>query len=136
MALETNEQYVAGSALQNQNLRIVAEEIKPKTFASGTGTLAAGTAVTYNTSTNLWQIFDDDGSNGTNALKGFVWPNAIELNASAEVVGNVMLRGEVHVDDIPIVDVAVGYDLAGLQGVLRSGARELGIKVQGLDQVR
>lgn len=245
MALQSNELYTAGSTI-GPKLRFSPEEVKPKTFAAGTGTLAVGTAVAFNTSSNNWVIFGGqvneeftitanatpntggtftlthdgnvtsaiafdataadvedalealasigagnvqctqttgtdlgdanavvtiefinelggqvvaltiqdagltggsgdhalantvtggtDEANGANLLKGFVWPDPVVLNASGEVIGNVMLRGEVHFDDIPVVGDT--YGKAELRTALRSGARELGIKVQGLDQVR
>lgn len=75
-----------------------------------------------------------DEANGTNLLKGFAWPNDITLDATGEVQGVVMLSGEVHRDDIPLV--AGAYDQVELDAALRTQARGLNITVQGLTQVR
>jgi hypothetical protein len=72
-------------------------------------------------------------ANGTNVIRGFVWPDAITLDSDEEVLGNVMLAGIVHYADIPLPS---GESTASLQAALRSGVRELGITVQGLSQVR
>jgi hypothetical protein len=118
---------------KGSTLRFFPSSVQPKTFASGSGTIARGTALAYNTSTNKWVVFTNGGANGTGTLQGFLWPDDITLDGAGEVLGNVMLGGRVHIDDIPIV---AGYNLAQLKTALQTGAREKGFIVEGLENFR
>lgn len=70
-------------------------------------------------------------SNGTNILKGFVWPDAITLSSTGEVLGNVMFAGQFHVDDVP--EVAGAYGASEVAAAIRTAAfRESGLIPQGL----
>lgn len=243
MSYTANEGWATQAGV-GSGLRCYAESIQPKTFASGTGTLAALTPVTYNTSTGFWQIFRGqvnevntvtanatpasdgtwtltvngqttaamdhdidaagiqaalealsnvsvgdvtvamtngtdlgdssavaqiswggdlagqdititigtgsltgnvhvlatstaggaDEANGTQLIQGFVWPDAITLSASGEVLGNVVLAGRIHVDDIPS-EVDGVYGQVELLAALRSGdVRRQGFIIEGLSQ--
>ena len=116
-----------------QQLRALATVTQPKTFGSGSGTLERLTPVAYNTSTNKWTVWTNGGANGTGTIRGFVWPDAVELDSSDDVLGNVMLAGRVHYDDIVL---PYGETESNLQAALRSGPRELGLTIESLDQVR
>lgn len=71
--------------------------------------------------------------NGVNVIKGFAFEDIV-LNASDEVIGNVLMRGDIHFDDIPIIS---GNDANGLKAALRTGGvRQLGFDIQGLTQFR
>lgn len=72
-------------------------------------------------------------ANGTNVIRGFVWPDAITLDSDEEVLGQVLVAGTVHYDDIALPS---GETIPSLQTACRSGLRERGIHVQGLSQVR
>lgn len=74
-----------------------------------------------------------DATNNADQMKGLAW-GEVTLSATGEVVSQVMLRGIVHADDIPVV--AGHYDLVEKNKALREQARDLGIDVQGLTQVR
>lgn len=69
---------------------------------------------------------------GTSVIAGFLWPDEVVL-ATGEVLGQVMLAGEIHYDDIPLPS---GETEADLKAALRSGPRALGIYIQGLTEVR
>lgn len=241
MALNPNELF--SSASVSALKRVEAKTIQPKTFASGSGTLAQLTPVTFNTLTGFWQVWtdataevttitanatpntggtftltvngvttaaiafdataaqvqtalealanvqsgdvtavqttgtdlgdanavvtltwggnftgtnptisiDDTGLTGgsgdhalaeatagvaageTNKVKGFIWPDAVVLDSDEEVIGNVLLEGKVHYDDITL---PAGETAANLKGALRNGPRTEGLIIQGLDQVR
>ena len=129
MALNANEQFASTSV--DAKLRVEALTIQPKKFAAGSGTLAQLTPVAFNTSTNQWVVWATGGANGTGTISGFVWADEITLNASDEVLGNVLLQGKVHYDDI----VVTGGTEGQLQTALRvAGLREKGIIIQGLTQ--
>lgn len=131
MALNPNEQFASNSV--NAKLRVEAHTIQPKKFGSGSGTLAVLTPIAFNTSTNVWVVWTNGGANGTGTISGFVWSDDVVLDSDEEVLGNVLLEGKIHYDDI----VLPGGELeADLQTALRSGLRDKGIIVQGLTQFR
>ena len=133
MAYSAN-QLFSETAGRGSGLRAFPETVQPKTFASGSGTLAALTPVTYNTSTNKWTTFTNGGANGTGTILGFVWPDAIVLDAANDVIGNVLLEGKINFNDIP--QTGAGYTLAQLKAAVQSQMRPLGIIIEGLDSVR
>lgn len=99
--------------------------------------LPVGLPVAYNTSTNKWVPWDADGSNGTDTMKGIVYPEAIQTDGTNSVLGNVMLKGQAHYDDIWAAVNSLGLETADdLKTELRSGPRSIGIAIQGLTQVR
>jgi len=132
MAYDSNELF-SELAGKGSGLRFFPSSVQPKTFAGGTGTIAKGTPLAYNTSTNLWVVFDADGANGTDTIKGFLWPDDHTLVSGSETISNVMLTGRVHIDDIPVV---TGYTLAELKTALQTTARGNGIIVEGLENFR
>jgi hypothetical protein len=132
MALVPEQLY---TALETQEAKpgVCGERIQPKTFAAGTGTLAVLTPVAFNTSTNLWAVWDAGGSNGLNVIRGFVWADDITLSATGEVIGNVLMEGTINYSDIVL---PTGELEADLKAALRSGPRDLGILIQNLSEVR
>ncbi len=132
MAYDPNQLFGTYSGLPALK-RVIAKTIQPKTFAAGTGTLAKLTPVVYNTSTNQWTVWANGGANGTGTIKGFVWPDPITLVSDKEVIGNVLIEGKIHFDDIAL---PTGQTAANLKTACRSGPRDLGLFIQGLDQVR
>jgi hypothetical protein len=66
-------------------------------------------------------------------VRGFVYPDDIELDDTDDVLGQVMMAGRIHYDDIVLPDGAVE---AQLKEALRDGPRALGLIIEGLTQVR
>lgn len=132
MAYNANELYKSASGT-NPFPRCEPRTIQPKTFASGSGTLDPLTPVAFNTSSNKWVVWANGGANGAGTIKGFVGFDAVVLDSDEEVLGNVILEGKLHLDDIPVPS---GQTLSNLKIALRSGPRDLGLIIQGLDQVR
>lgn len=132
MALKKNELF--SKVDRSAALRCFPTVVKPKKFAADVGEakLAPLTMVAYDTSTNNWKPWTDGGSDGTGTLKGLVWPDAIQLDATDEVLGHVMIEGRVHRDDVPLN----GESQVDVDAELASAARLLGIHVEGLAGVR
>lgn len=133
-AYTSNEQVTSHGTLSSSGLRCFATHIHPKTFASGSGTLAPLTPVGYNSSTNKWIVWSATtvaGFDGT--ISAFVWPNPVTLSGSGEVLGNVVTAGQIHFGDIVLPD---GETLSNLKAACRTGLRQLGIDLQGLENVR
>lgn len=112
----------------NGGLRAVPTAIQAKQFANSAGaeTLAPLTLVAYNTSTNKWVVWATGGANGTGTVAGLVGWDGILLDATNDVLGNVFLGGEFHIDDIPVV----GGTLAQIKTALEA-ARPLGFIITG-----
>lgn len=133
MAYAENQLFSSASG-KGSSLRAAATSVQPKTFAGGTALLAPLSPVAYNTSTNTWVLWDQDGTNGTNAIKGFVWPDGVQLVSGSEVIGQVMLAGRIHFDDIPVV--TANYNAAQLKAAVQSTVRSLGFIIEGLENFR
>lgn len=129
--------------------RVEAKEVRVKKFdaISGGKTLKVLHPVAYNTSTNLWVPLDGNGSNGTDTIKGFVYPEAIVLDDSGDtnldVLGNVLLAGEVHYDDILALGTSdssptgeIDATTAELKAACQQDTRTIGITVTGVEGVR
>lgn len=137
MAYDPNEQFETQPGLGSQ-LRIFPTSQQPKTFAAGTGTIANGTPVAFNTATKLWVVWTNGGVDGTGTIKGFLNVHEVEgehtLVVGSETLANVMLTGRIHRDDVVLPAGELQADLdAALAG---GGVRELGIIVEGLAKFR
>lgn len=65
-------------------------------------------------------------------VRGFIWPDDVVLDSDEEVLGQVMLEGIVHYDDIVL---PAGEVEATLKLELQDHARDRGLTIQGLIQV-
>lgn len=129
MALGTVELF--DSASQDPLPRIMPDEdgTMVVTFdnASGGPTLAVGTPV-VNLGNGLWRAWAD-GDETSKPVAGFVYPQAVVLDATNDVQGVILTRGIIHYGDIVL---PTGQTQATLDGALKSGPREMGLIVQGL----
>lgn len=129
MAYASGELFKTGTG-PGATLRAMSTLQVERSFAAGSGVLAALTPVALNTSTHFWVPFASGGANGTGTIGGFVWPDAITLDAANQVLGCVMFRGEIHIDDIPIIS---GYTLAQLKTAINaSSLRTKGLIIRGI----
>lgn len=144
MALNENEKYAEVEVADRGHGRVDPSSLQVKKFAVGSGVAAqdalpAGTPVAYNTSLNQWVPWDANGSNGSDEIRGILFPDAIDLDATDEVLGVVMLSGKIHYEEIlaAVEERAVEVE-ADLQSELRDASklRDHGILVYGLTQTR
>lgn len=64
-------------------------------------------------------------------IDGFIWPDAVVLDSDEEVLGQVMLGGRIHHDDIP---VASGFLQGALTAALKDKqVRDSGFIIEGLE---
>jgi hypothetical protein len=142
MALETNELYSSNTAEDQLRLFPADHGIMPKTFdaVAGGASLVQGVPVSFNTSTSLWEVFTQGGTNGTNVISGILM-EPITLDDSGgddnEVLGNVMILGVMHRDDINTAAIRALCGGSPTEGNLDTalGAatmREKGLIVEGL----
>lgn len=117
----------------NPQKRTISTQTEPRTLAPGSGVVEPLTPLAFNTSTNKWVVWTHNGSNGTGTIAGFLWSDPVTLHSTLDVLGQVMLRGQVQFQDIVI---PYGQIEANLKAALRSGPRTLGLEIKGLDQVR
>ena len=117
------------------NPRIFPTSTQPKTFAAGTGTVLDMTPVGVVTATGKWAVWNPAETNGTQNIEGILYTQdlptkGLELDGADDVLGNVVLAGRVHVDDIVLPGAATANDLAT---ALSTGeVRKKGITVEGL----
>lgn len=132
MAYDDNQLFASGSYDPYPRIKPVHQY--PKTFAAGTAKLAVGTPVAFNSSTKQWDVWSATGTNGLDEIRGFVYPEAIQQVSGKEVLGVVMMAGEIHYDDIVLPS---GESESNLKAALRVDAvRERGLWITGLDEVR
>jgi len=123
-------QLFSSNAGVGSGLRVDPKRILPGLFATGSGTLAKLTPVAFNTSTLQWVPWDADGANSTDAIRGFVWPDALTLDASDEVIGNILREGLVHFGDLPAYDDVDGAASAAAYNAALRAAQSWGLYVQ------
>lgn len=130
MAYANNELFVGTT--RNDFPRVKATYVAPKTFApvGGKPSYACLTPVSFNTATKKWVVWTNGGANGTGTIKGFVYVDGVDLDDTDDVIGNVMLAGEIHRDDVvlPTGELQANLDAA----LIASNLRAVGIQVQGL----
>lgn len=138
MAYNEPDQFASAAGV-GSGLRVWPRTIQPKTFASGSALLAKLTPVAFNSSTEFWVVWTNGGANDTGTIRGFVWPDDVQLDAGGEVLGQVLIEGKVHYDDIvlPAGEMQANLDTAlitpGADGL---SLRDRGIILQGIDKVR
>jgi hypothetical protein len=132
MAYNANEM-VGSVTTQGASIRMWAETVQPKTIAAvfGAPLLARGTPVAYNTSTGYWNLWAAAGSNGTNAIGGFVY-EPVQTSATEQQIFHVMLEGRIHYADIVLPSGEIDADLTT---ACLSGPRDLGLIIEGLAHV-
>lgn len=132
MAYEPNQLLTHDESINPQK-RAYSFQTNPKTLAPGSGVVEPLTPLAFNTSTNKWVVWSHNGSNGTGTILGFLWPDPVTLHSTLDVIGQVMLQGRVHFEDIVL---PYGQSESNLKAALRSGPQARGLEIQGLDQVR
>lgn len=101
-----------------------------RTFLGNRPKLTTSTSLTGGGSMSVVATTAGSEDDGSNTIAGFLWPDDVTLDAGGQVIGNVMMSGLIHIDDIPIVS---GYTLTQLQEALRNGGvRQKGFTIQGL----
>lgn len=112
--------------------RICATWTQAKTFAAGSGTIAKGTPLGVVSASKDWGEWDADSGAGLATFRGIAWPNDIVLDAGGEVIGNVMLAGKAHIDDM----VLPGNEtLTTLKAALITAARDVNIQIEGYHEI-
>lgn len=94
--------------------------------------MSAGYPVAFNTSTGLWTPWASAGSNNTNKIRGFIYPDSLTLSDTLEEVGQVLTRGIIHRDDVVLPS---GEIQADLDTALKANLREIGLTIEGLDGI-
>lgn len=135
MALITNEQYQSNTP--NTVPPVDAHVIQPKVLEADAAapTLQRLTMMAFNTSTGFWGAWDPAGINGLDDFKGLLWPDEVDLDAADEVIAQMLISGRVRREDV-VVSPSVTATSGQIDDELRAKARNLGIYVQNLTEVR
>lgn len=133
MALNANE--LLSSASKAATKRFFPTSVQPKKFDPGSGSIPAGSMLAILTATGFLTLFEAGAADGTEVMVGFAWPDDVVLNAADEVLGQVMMEGRVHVDDIiSTVTTPAGLETpAQIKTELSLNARALNFVVEGYD---
>ena len=140
MALDPNELFATVDRGDSQP-RMVIEALMPKDFAGGAGAdltdpLPVLTPLAKNTATGFWAPWDANGANGLDVCRGFS-AEEIQLKNGVEVIGNVVMRGKIHYDDIlaAVEARAIESEADLLTELGLTVLRDAGILVYGLPSV-
>lgn len=126
MAYTANEQVT--SVTGSRTPRVLPKLVQAKTLASGSGTIAPLSPMAFNTSTGKWVPWATGGANGTGTISALMGLESATLDGSNDILANLIMAGEVHFDDIPVV----GGTLAQLKTAVISDLRSRGFYIQGL----
>lgn len=115
--------------------RIIPEKVIVATFAPDVAEaeLAVGTPVAYDEAAYNWKPWSAAGTGDVDEIKGFIYPDTVQLDGSGEVLAQVMVKGEIHYEDIVRPD---GESAADLREALRTQCMARGLMVRGLTEVR
>jgi len=115
-------------------LRIMSTSTQAKTFSGGTALLVKGTAVHMVAASGEWVVWDGNGTPPLDEISGFVWSDDVQLISGDEVIGNVMMAGRLHYDDLLRINVTEGsHGTAGELDTALQLARGLGFIIEGMD---
>lgn len=121
--------------------RMFAASVRTGKFKSHAGAelLRVGTVVAFDTSTTpgMWVPWTEGGSNGGNIPRAIVMPDPIQLKTGNEVLGDIMVVGVIHVDDL--IDHANQSSSQALRDALVGSSdilRKNKIIIRGLPGVR
>lgn len=131
MAYTANELY--NETVQAKELRFAPTAMEPKSIdgLAGAPLLAAGTMMGFDTAANFWVPWDPAGIVGEDVCRGFLL-NAVQTDATSEVIAVIMLAGTLHRDDVALNGETQNDVDTELKIVKTRGP----FIVQGLDEVR
>lgn len=134
MALNANELYDSSSKDPFPRIKPVHQYPKKLGAVASAPTLTVGTPMAYDEDNDQWVVWSNGGTvTGVSTIKGFLYPIPVTLHASDEVLGVIMVAGEIHYDDIVLPS---GESAADLMTAIRGNLMARGLYVTGLTQVR
>lgn len=129
MAQNPNDLVVTTGEYPAQIYRVVPKSVRVMALAAGATAIARFTAMAKNTATGLWVPAVQAGANGTGTISAFMDQNGAPRHATDETQANLIMEGEIHIDEIPFE--AYGT-LAELKAALTaSGIRQKGFNIVG-----
>jgi hypothetical protein len=134
MALNANELYASSSKDPFPRIKSVHQYPKKITAIAAASLLAVGTPMAYDSDNDQWVVWSNGGTvTGADTIRGFLYPIPVQTHASDQVLGMVMVAGEIHYDDIVLPS---GETAADLKTAIRANLAARGLYVTGLTQVR
>lgn len=131
MALADNELLVTTTDVFPVRSRVRVDEERTVVFANSAGAelLAKLTPIAYNTSTGKYVVWTNGGVNGTGTIVCFVGMTAVQLDATDDVNGGVIWKGEIDYRDVVLPS---GELQANLEAELKTNTLRLrGITIVG-----
>lgn len=115
--------------------RIIPEKVIVATLAPDVAEteLAVGTPMAYDEAAYNWKPWSAAGTGDVDEIKGFLYPDSATLDGTNEKLAQIMVRGEIHYEDVVRPD---GESAADLREALRTQCMARGLMVRGLTDVR
>lgn len=135
MAYTYNDNELFTSVDRDPFPRIKPDHAYPKTLGpiATAPELEVGTPMAYDTDNDYWIVWSATTTGDAETIRGFIYPEPVQTHASNEVMGIVMVAGEIHFDDIIL---PTGEAKGDLRTACRSGPHEKGLYIRGLRAVR
>lgn len=131
MALTPNELYVETTTGAAPQMRAYDSGTARVEFAAPVAdiTYEPATPVARNSSTGKWVVWANGGANDTGTIRGFVYHVGVNAELAGEVIGVIMLRGEVAYEDVvlPAGEVQANLDAALKAIFVTSGITNLDV---------
>jgi hypothetical protein len=133
MSYAANELF--GKSDYNPFPRIIPEKVIVATLSPDVAEteLAVGTPMAYDEAAYNWKPWSAAGTGDVDEIKAFVYPSPVQLDGSEEVLAQLMVKGEIHYEDVVRPD---GESAADLREALRTQCMARGLIVRGLTDVR
>lgn len=123
MAYDPNELLREVSGV-GSGLRAMSTSTQAKTFATDAGNLLLPRLTPVKIVAGEWSKWLDAD---VNTIAGFVWSDEVQTDATDEVLGNVMMAGRIHHDDIPL-----GGQTQSILDTALNAARDKGFIIEGM----
>lgn len=140
MALEPDELWDAGETVK-PNLRAFPYEgglLRGQLSAiTGAPTLPHLTPMAYDTGNSVWNVWDN-ATAAIDEIGAFLWAPGEEdvvASASGEKLVQLLVRGQVHADDVPLPTTASQTQNALDAALVDPAVRQRGLDVRGIDGV-
>lgn len=139
MAIEHEQLYKSGPTLEAMK-RVYVEGSHPAVVEFGSAaTILAGTVMGYITANDTWTPWTDGAVDGSQVVKGILWPEDAVMNGTDDKVANILVKGRVHFNDLVAHTFVQGVDTAeyaALKVNLETESRPAGIYVEGAENWR
>lgn len=131
MAIYQNPLREDETSIKTPQLAIISKEKTTVSMETGTAEYPAGTPLQYNSGSDVYERYVSSGT----GLAAILWPNKITLDATDNVLADVMVKGEIMQYDAIEALVPVQADKDALKIECKNNALAKGIVVRGIANI-